>query len=131
MKADRASTTPLADALAEVDEAQATARSHMPDGSLGDFPLPSELAALRALAEAVREHLATPGPVPQPWNGDAVKITGGTWDGHTGRVEHVNKIGSRRVRLDVDLPGIPQRALTGKLVTVQRCDLQLITKEGA
>jgi hypothetical protein len=52
-----ASIAPLADILGRVDRAQASARSHMPDGSLGSFPLPGELTALRELAEGVREHL--------------------------------------------------------------------------
>lgn len=47
-----------ADALAAVDHAQARARDHMPDSTLGGFPLPSELAALRELAETVRAELA-------------------------------------------------------------------------
>jgi hypothetical protein len=44
----------VADALARVIGAQAEARSHMPNGKLGDFPLPAELAALRDLADVVR-----------------------------------------------------------------------------
>jgi hypothetical protein len=48
----------LADVLAEVDRAQAIARSDHPAGSLGNFPLPAELRALRDLAEAVRAELA-------------------------------------------------------------------------
>jgi hypothetical protein len=52
--ADVPASAELLGHLAAVDRAQAAARSHMPDGSLGDFPLPAELASLRALAEAVR-----------------------------------------------------------------------------
>lgn len=61
----------------------------------------------------------------EPWDGDAVKITGGTWNGYTGRVEHVCKNGTRRVRLDTTIPGIP-----GKLIWPTGAILQVITKEG-
>jgi hypothetical protein len=44
----------VADVLARVIGAQAEARAQVPDGTLGDFPLPAELAALRDLADALR-----------------------------------------------------------------------------
>ncbi len=56
-------------------------------------------------------------------SGDAVRITGGVWGGHTGHVEHVCKNGSRRVRLDA-LAG-----LRGKLITLPLGYLQYIPKE--
>jgi hypothetical protein len=49
------------------------------------------------------------------WSGDAIRITSGQWAGFTGRIEHVHKIGSYKVRLDTTIPGIP-----GKLVTIQK-----------
>ena len=51
-------TALLVGALAEVDSAQAAARNNMPDGSLGDFPLPRERDALRKLAEEIRAYMA-------------------------------------------------------------------------
>jgi hypothetical protein len=51
--------------------------------------------------------------------GTPVTVTGGTWAGNTGTVEHVNKTGSAQVRLDAIL-GLP-----GKIVTIQQADLEL------
>jgi len=47
--------------------------------------------------------------------GERLRVTSGRWQGFTGHVEHVNKVGSYKVRLDTTVPGIP-----GKLVTVQQ-----------
>lgn len=54
---DNPGTGKLAGLLAEVLSAQDTARSQVPDRSLGDFPLLRELSSLRELADAVREYL--------------------------------------------------------------------------
>jgi hypothetical protein len=69
-------STPLATAVAAVDSAQAKARAHMPDGSLGDFPAPAELDALRALAVAAREAVRAASTLNSPEGGSA------TVDGH-------------------------------------------------
>jgi hypothetical protein len=50
----------LASALADVGRAQESARSHMPDRSLGDFPTTWERESLRKLADTVRQYLAGP-----------------------------------------------------------------------
>jgi hypothetical protein len=55
-------------------------------------------------------------------DGDALRVTGGRWQGFTGQVEHVNKTGSYKVRLDTTVPGIP-----GKLVTVQEYQAEPVT----
>jgi len=59
-------------------------------------------------------------------DGDALRVTKGRWQGFTGRVEHVNKIGSYKVRLDTTVPGIP-----GKLVAIQKDQAEPVTELGA
>jgi transcription antitermination factor NusG len=57
------------------------------------------------------------------WDGDALRITAGPWSGFTGRVEHVHKTGSYKVRLDTTVPGT-----TGKLITVQSYDAEPVSE---
>jgi hypothetical protein len=57
----------LAAALAEVDSAQAATRAEMPGGGLGTFPHPSELRALRALADASPAHGESLWAVTRDW----------------------------------------------------------------
>lgn len=51
--------SPLAAALADVDDAQARARAQL-GGALGDFPRGDELRTLRELANAVRAQFGQP-----------------------------------------------------------------------